>query len=115
MKRRFVLIAMVTWATTLAAMANGSLAGARVLLVRVDKQGQGIVVFDQNVSGTPPPCVSSSYANAMSFDANTSGGKAILAMALSAKASGSVVEAYGTGACSVYGNYVEDMNYGVVH
>jgi hypothetical protein len=81
---------------------------AHVIQVRVDRQGQGMVVFDATISGTQPSCVAAPYVNAFAFDANTAGGRAILSTALSAKATGSMVTVYGNAACSTYGSYVED-------
>lgn len=71
-------------------------------------------MFEAVIAGTPPSCVIAPYANALSFNATTSGGKAIMVWALAAKASGSNVTAYGTGACGIYGSYVEDLSYGVL-
>lgn len=84
-----------------------------VVAVRVDATGRGMVVFNDNIGGTPPACRHSSYFNALAFDANTAGGKAILALALSAKATGSPVQANGNGTCIAYGGaFVEDWDYG---
>lgn len=73
-------------------------------------------MFAQNISGTPATCRHpSAYNNALAFDANTPGGKAILAIALSAKATGAPVSANGNGTCAVYGGaHVEDWDYGVL-
>lgn len=86
---------------------------AHVIQVRVDADGRGMIFFDQPL-GTPSACgQDSSYKNALAFSATS--GKAALAMALSAKATGATVGAYGTGACGVYGDYVEDFAYGMMH
>ena len=83
--------------------------------VRVDIDGRGMVVFDQPLAGSPASCTHPAYTNAFSFSTATDGGKAILAMALTAKTTGARVYAYGTGACSIYGgSWVEDMFYGVM-
>ena len=96
------------------AWSAGSVSG-KVIQVRVDKDGRGIVTFDTQVGGAPATCRHSAYTNALSFDANTHGGKAIMALALAAKTSGSSVSAYGMGACSIYGGaWVEDWDYGVI-
>lgn len=74
-----------------------------------------MVMFDQLIAGTPATCVHPAYTNALSFNATTGGGKAIMAMALTAKTTGASVEVYGTGACGIYGGaHVEDWNYGVI-
>lgn len=92
--------------------AAGSIATATVTSVRVDADGKGMVFFSSALAGTPPGCVSSPYFNALAFDTSTSGGKAALALALAAKSSGSLITAYGTGNCGVYGNFVESFDYG---
>ena len=93
------------------ALAIGSV-GGKVVAVRVDQTGNGMVMFDQPIGGTPPSCAISAYNNALAFNTNTAGGKAILALALSAKATGSVISAYGLGTCSIFG-VAEDWDYGV--
>jgi hypothetical protein len=94
--------------------ANGTIT-AHVVGVRVDKDGRGMVIFDQQVGGAPASCRHSAYLNALSFDANTAGGRAIEATALTAKATGAPVNAWGTGDCSIYGGaWVEDWSYGIV-
>lgn len=96
------------------ALASGYVT-AKVASVRVDQTGKGMVMFDQAVGGQPASCRHSAYENALAFDSNTPGGKAILAMALSAKAIGNTLLAYGTGTCTIYsGSWVEDWNYGIV-
>ena len=97
---------------TTQASAIGAVDG-KVVSVRVDGNGRGMVVFDKNLGGTPPECVSIHYKKALAFDAKTDGGKAVLAFALSAKATGSRVVAYGIGQCGIYGgSVVETWNYG---
>ena len=98
---------------SLQSFAAGSIT-AKVLAIRVDQTGNGMVIFDQNVGGSPPGCVTSTYQKALAFNTNTSAGKAIYAMALSAKAMDSTITANGLGSCSVFGSYVEDWDYGVL-
>ncbi|USH03699.1 hypothetical protein K6Q96_06820 [Grimontia kaedaensis] len=96
------------------AFAIGTVHG-KVVAVRVDGTGQGMVEFDKPIAGTPPSCVHHAFKNKLAFDANTAGGQAVLSLALSAKAMGVEVEAYGLGKCGVYGGtYVETWNYGVM-
>lgn len=45
------------------------------------------------------------------FDARTDGGKAALAVFLTAKNTGTQVTVYGLGTCSIYPTNVEDLNY----
>jgi len=93
--------------------AGAALSVAHVVAVRVDANGMGMIIFDQPLAGTPAACgQSSGYNNALAFNATT--GKSALALALSAKATGSAVEVYGTGACGTYGAWVEDYSYGVI-
>jgi len=92
------------------ASAYGWVADAKVLQVRVDKNGKGMVIFDRPMTGSPPGCVIPYYANAMAFEGVN--GRAVMAMALAAKAMGSSLTVYGAGTCSVYGSYVEDWEYG---
>ena len=94
------------------AVGAGSISSAQVLGVRVDREGNGLVIFDRPVGAAPPGCVIAYYANALAFNANEVGGKAILALALSAKASGDPVTAHGTGTCAIYGHSVEDWSTG---
>jgi hypothetical protein len=97
------------------ALAAGSVGSAKVVQVRIDQDGRGMVVFDQTIGGTPATCVNPAYTNALAFNATTGGGKGILAMALTAKTSGSLITAYGTGTCTIYGGaHVEDWTYGVM-
>jgi hypothetical protein len=110
------MIARITAVALLTCIAGQALAAGvvvgKVIAVRVDSNGRGMVFFDQPIGGTPPSCVHPAYLNALSFDA-TSGGKSVLAAALAAKATGETVTAYGLGACVNYNNnWVEDWNYG---
>lgn len=74
-----------------------------------------MVVFDKPVNNSPG-CINPAYKSALAFDASTAGGKAIMAMALTAKNTGQIIGAYGSGACSIYyGNNVEDWYYGNVN
>lgn len=111
---RFKYLILLALCVTLKAEAAGFVLG-KVAAVRVDKDGRGMVIFDRNLSASPASCVSSTYANALAFNSATAAGRAILAMALSAKLSGTNVTAYGTGTCAIYnGSYVEDMDYGIM-
>lgn len=93
----------------------GSIGYSKVIQVRTDQGGLGMVVFDQLISGSPGCINATAYANAFSFNSNTAGGKAIMAMALTAKATGAIIAVYGTGACGNYGGaHVEDWSYGVM-
>src|SRR5687767_6551079 len=93
-------------------VAAGGTVYSTVVAVRVDASGRGMVVFNDNMGGTPAGCRNASYYNALAFDASTHGGKAILALALSAKTTGIPVSAIGNGTCHVYGGgHVEDWDY----
>ncbi len=97
------------------AYAVGGVVNVTVLKVQVDQDGKGMVVFSQPVGVTPPACVNPLYANAMSFNMANPGGRGIMALALTAKTSGSTITAYGTGDCTIYGGaWVEDWSYGLI-
>jgi hypothetical protein len=84
-----------------------------VTKVRVDDTGHGIVTFSQNLAGTPPACVMPSYGSSLAFDTNTSAGRAVLALVLSAKATGVTLNVFAGGTCTIYGNsWVEDWHIG---
>lgn len=113
MKILFVVLLSLFVSTQ--AYAMGVVGNAKVIQIRIDQDGKGMVVFDQQLSNTPAPCGNSNYSNALAFNLNSGGGKGILAMAMAARADGSRITAYGTGACNVYGGaHVEDWSYGVV-
>lgn len=112
---RIFISALLALCISSHANAAGVVGSAKIIEVRIDKDGKGMVVFDKLVGGTPATCVHPAYINAFAFDTATSGGKAIMAVALSAKATGVAVTAYGTGTCGIYGGaHVEDWSYGVV-
>jgi hypothetical protein len=114
MHRVVTCLLLVALALSNDALALGYVYG-KVVSVRVDIDGRGMVAFDRPVGNQPASCRVGTYENALAFDANTPGGKAVLATALAAKATGDLVAAYGTGNCNIYGgSYVEDWAYGVV-
>ncbi|WP_143145170.1 hypothetical protein [Arcobacter sp. LA11] len=96
--------------------AIGSIPNAKVKSIRVDKDGRGMIFFNQPVAGTPPSCVHDAYKSALGIDTNTEAGKAILSLALTAKSGGFLLSVYGTGTCEIYGGrIVETWNYGVMY
>lgn len=105
---RNILIALSIFTTSALAFA-GNVSGAKVYAIRVDASGLGIVTF--NISMTAPAgCINSAYANALAFNTNTAGGKAMLAAIIFARSKNTSVYAYGTGACSLYAGAVEDLS-----
>jgi hypothetical protein len=56
--------------------------------------------------------VISAYTSSLAFDTNTAGGRGLLALFLTSKASGALIWAYGLGTCTAYG-VLEDTNYAV--
>ncbi|MCM2359007.1 MAG: hypothetical protein NDI77_12715 [Geobacteraceae bacterium] len=80
--------------------------------VRVDSDGKGYVNFTSPLVNTPAACTNG-YPNALAFDVNTVGGKAIMSLALTAKATGKRVYAKGkiNVACEIYG-VMEDWGWG---
>lgn len=83
-----------------------------VKYVRVDKSGAGYVFFVTPLVNTPASC-GSSYPNVLAFDTTTDGGKSILSVVLTAKATSKRVVAYGSGFCDIY-SVIETWNYGLV-
>ena len=82
------------------AHAVGNVMGATVVSVDSRADGYFLVTFSQGRT-TPPSCVT--VSNRMSGNANTAGGRAVLASALLAYSAASRVElAQGTGACAEY-------------
>ncbi len=104
------MAARVVAAVPLTSSAFGSLGNAKVIQVRVDANGSGMVIFDQPMGGSPPGCVISFYNNALSFNAPT--GKSVIALALFSKATGTLLTIYGDGTYGNYGSYVENWAYG---
>lgn len=85
---------------------------AKIVNIRVDSSGLGMIHFDSPITGTVPGCINAVYTNALSFNTNTNGGKSVYAAALAAKAAGTAIIAYGAGVCANYnGAHVEDVDY----
>lgn len=83
-----------------AANAVGNVEGTTVVNVDVRSDGYFLITFSRS-STTPPGCAS--VANRMSGNANTAGGRAVLAAAMLAYANQSPVNlAQGTGTCNEY-------------
>jgi hypothetical protein len=92
-----------------ASVAGGAVANAKVVKVRIDNDGKGMVFFDKPIGGGPE-CVIEAYANALAFSGTN--GKSIMALALAAKATNEpLTYVNGTGSCGVYG-VAEDWRYG---
>ncbi len=104
---------LIVAALSAPSFAIGALNAAKVIEIRIDSNGAGMVVFDQNLGGTPPTCVHAAYTNALAFNLNTPGGRGVLALALSAKATGTTMTVYGLGTCNIYNGNAEDWNYAV--
>ena len=95
--------------------AFGTFSNAKITSIRVDNSGKAMIFFDKDKTREPATCVHSAYTRALGIDASTEGGKAVLSMALAAKATGSRVTAHGTGGCGVYGgNNVETWGHGFI-
>ena len=86
---------------------------AKVVNVRVDKNGKGYIRFDKPLTGAPASCISG-HAEHLAFDLSTPGGKGIMSVALAAQASGKTIKAQGNGQCDIYGT-VESWSWGYVH
>jgi hypothetical protein len=106
-----ILVACLLVALVVDANAAGYVVDARVVQVRVDSDGRGMVIFDKPIVGTPPACVIPLYSNSLAFGGP--GGKSVMAFALLAKATNMpLAVVYGMGTCNQYGSVVEDWNYG---
>lgn len=111
MKKLVVPFVAVLFAAN--AYSIGNVSNAKVTQIRVDVDGRAMIFFDQPLGGTPATCVHQAYKSALGVNASTEGGKAVLSMALAAKATGSPVTAYGLGVCGVYGgSVIETWNHG---
>lgn len=84
----------------------------KVLDVRVDGTGMGYVRFDVPRGNTPAAC-GDLHNYHLAFNANTGGGKGVLALALSAKVTGKTLVGIGTGECAGY-NVVENWSWGYI-
>ena len=114
MKNQILSIWAFTFLFASTAYGIGSVQDAKIIKVRVDNNGPAMIIFDKQISGTPPACPT--YTNGFGIDTTNPGGKSVLSMALAAKATGSSVDAYGTGACGVYGGYViESWHFGSIN
>ena len=108
------LAASIAICISTCAYGAGTVTG-KVLAVRVDKTGKGMVTFDQLLVGTAATCRYPTYHSSLAFDTNTAGGKSVLALVLAARATGESITALSTGDCSIYNNnWVEDWDYGLI-
>ncbi|MBT9495574.1 MAG: hypothetical protein IV107_25160 [Paucibacter sp.] len=113
---RVLALVFILCAMSFEAFAYGFISSAKVVQVRIDQDGRGMVIFDKAVGNEPPSCIhAAAYSNALEFDTRTPGGNAIMALALTAKSSNQLLSVYGSGRCEIYGGHVEDWSYGVVH
>jgi hypothetical protein len=100
MKKMRQIVLLILLASGSAAQAVGNVQGATVVNVDSRADGNFLITFSQS-STTPPSCVT--VFNRMSGTTNTAGGKAVLATAMLAYATGArVALAQGTGACNPY-------------
>jgi len=108
----FVVGCLLATAVTAASVVNN----LPVDYVRVDKDGRGFVRFSGQLIN-PSDCINETNGNflsALAFDTTTDGGRAIMSLVLTAKASGKLVYAKGTGGCTIYGNTLEDWSFGTI-
>lgn len=106
-----LLLAVVLWVFSCSAISAGKADRYNVVSVRTDQNGKGLVIFANDLVGSPASCISNGFLRHLAFDANTPGGRAILSLAMFAQGAGKKIFAMGTGDCSVYG-IVETWNYG---
>ncbi|WP_434339161.1 hypothetical protein [Motilimonas cestriensis] len=88
----------------------GQIYGARIIDVRVDRSGKGLVRFDRELE-SPADCINQHLSH-LSFDLNTFSGQNLLNLALSAQASKSKVQAWGTNTCEEWPSTVESWSHG---
>lgn len=81
-----------------AAFCHGVVTGY-VKEVRVENNGNVLVIFDRDAGGTPPEC-SATTKNNMAFNVTEPGGEGMLSVALAAQASGNLLRGRGSGRCS---------------
>ena len=112
MKVSVVALMLLLLLPTTTVQAIGLANTVEVDFVRVDSDGRGYVNFKTALISEPASCTNG-YPNALAFDTNTAGGRAILSVALAAKSSGKKIYAKGTGACTVYG-VMEDWSWGAI-
>jgi hypothetical protein len=110
--KRFMAV-MLGVCLALEAFAAGSASNVRIVAIRVDSSGKGVITFDQPMGGTPPGCVVSAYTSALAFN-NDDGGKAVLALALSARAMDRPLSIIGRGTCANFNGFIEDVDYAVM-
>lgn len=110
--RTFLLVIALMVASTSQVLAIGMVDGAKVIKVRVDKSGKGMIEFDRPLTSTPAACING-FQTWLAFDTNTAGGKSIMSIALTAQASGERILARGTGACDIY-SVVESWDWGFI-
>ena len=111
MKIKYYLIGVSLFMLQLPyAQGSGLAANFEVDSVRVDRNGRGFVAFTSPLIDSPATC-GSDYPNLLAFNTNTAGGRSILAVALTAKASDKKMRVRGTGYCQTYG-VIEDWNWG---
>lgn len=110
-----VFFVFIFFLLSINANAAGNASSFEIDHVRVDRSGKGYVMFKQTLRGTPADCVQPGYVNALAFDTNTEGGKAIYSSMLAAFLAQKKVTARGTGTCLIYPNVVEGYEWGYVH
>lgn len=89
----------------------GSIANTTVVRVRTDYHGKAMIFFAVDISNHAS-CVIPTYYTAFAIDTSTAGGKAALSAALTAKATGGKVRAFGLGFCQNYGpSTAEDLSF----
>jgi len=111
---RYLFLAMTLIVATIPhVFAIGMVDGAKVIKVRIDKSGKGMIEFDRPLTSSPAAC-GSGYPTWLAFDSNNEGGKAIMSIALTAQASGALIVARGTGACDVY-SVTESWDWGFIY
>lgn len=108
MKKFLALILLLTLSKS---VVSGTANNLYVEHVRVDRNGKGYIAFTEAITNR---AACATYTQHFSFDATTDGGRAVLSLALAAKAAGKRIYASGTNTCIEYPGVVESWNWGYI-
>lgn len=108
----FAILITPMFSTVHSGATFGTVTG-KVVKIRIDASGKGMIFFDKPIGGGTPSCAISHYASALAIDASTDAGKAVLSLMTTAKVTESEVIAHGFGRCETY-SVVEEWNHGFI-
>jgi hypothetical protein len=93
---------------TTSALAAGTDFTGKVLKVRVDSSGYGLIYFDVTADVAGATCRDAGNKRFLAFNTATEGGRGILQVALAAQLSGKQIHAVGTDTCTIFAGEIED-------